>query len=273
MASVHPPQGREQQARAHNTTAAINSMQTQPAVQITENDSGSGPISNEFPAQLVPRDEYDDVYAIKQRNAARNPYTGAPTQFVQEITKEDLDYQKRKQEVVNQLRYKKWLADAIDMSDPNAVSLARERGVLKDYFDDREKLIDYAHDLSRQIAKMRLNGRSTWGPEEYKLAFAIKSGVLELPKGSLMDPSSYRNGKSNDANIKRGFFNPNRLFPGMRSRYLRNHEDPFPDLTPGVAPQETYPDSYSTLGGLFDGFGTGKTDYNIRSHPNTGFHL
>lgn len=230
---VHPPKGTEQQARAAKITNEIDSMQTQPPVQLPREDD-AGATAN-FPAMLIPRDTYDDTYAQKARNAAPrgNPYNPAqPVQFVQEITKEDLDYQKRKQEVVNNLRYKTWLTNAIDMSDPAQVYLAREKGILTDYYDDREKLIDYWHDVSARIAKMRLLGRSSWGPEDYKLAYAIKTGVLRLPSGSLMNPESYKLGQADEGvNRARGFFNPFRLFRGWKSNYLRTNEDPFPDLS------------------------------------------
>lgn len=230
---VHPPKGIEQQAKAEAITNEINSMQTQPPITLDVQggaDGTAGQISNQFPAMLVPRDPYDDTFAMKQRNVERNPY-GAETIFTQELTKEDLDYQKRKQEVVNNIRYKTWLTNCIDMSDPASVALAREKGVLSDYYDDREKLIDYWHDVSAKIAKMKLLGRSAWGPEDYKLAFAIKTGVLKLPHGSLMDPASYKlEGPDEATNFQRGFFNPKRMFKQVVSKYLRSHEDPFPDL-------------------------------------------
>lgn len=233
---IHPPKGTEQQAKAESITNEINSMQTQPPItlQVDGGANGNeGDITNQFPAMLVPRDPYDDTFALKHRNVRENPY-GGRTMFTQELTKEDLDYQKRKAEVVNNIRYKTWLTNCIDMSDPASVALAREKGVLSDYYDDREKLIDYWHDVSSKIAKMKLLGRSAWGPEDYKLAFAIKTGVLKLPKGSLMDPASYKKigGSGDDAdNFNRGFFNPKRLFKQITSKYLRSHEDPFPELT------------------------------------------
>lgn len=231
---IHPPKGTEQQARAESITNEINSMQTQPPISLDVKggaDGNGSAISNQFPAMLIPRDPYDDTFAMKQRNAEHNPYTGTKTVFQQEITKEDLDYQKRKQEVINNVRYKTWLTNCIDMSDPASVALAREKGVLSDYYDDREKLIDYWHDVSARIAKMKLLGRSAWGPEEYKLAFAIKTGVLKLPDGSLMNPESYKLGEKNIGdNFTRGFFNPKRMFKQVVTKYLRSNEDPFPDL-------------------------------------------
>lgn len=230
---IHPPKGTEQQARAEAITNDINSMQTQPPMQLPTEQDGTNTLTNQFPANLVPRDPYDDTYALKKRNVDNNPYGVGKDQtiFTQEITKEDLDYQKRKAQVVNNLRYKTWLMNCLDMADPASVALAREKGVLSDYYDDREKLIDYWHDVSAKIAKMRLLGRSAWGPEEYKLAFALKTGVLKLPTGSLMNPEAYKLGESNDHNYTRGIFNPLKMFKQATSKYLQHHEDPFPELS------------------------------------------
>jgi len=265
---VHPPKGSEQQAKAAKITSEINSMQTQPPVQLpTQNDDN---YTNQFPANLIPKDSYDDTFAMKQRNATADPYTGQPVQFTQEITKEDLDYQKRKQEVVNNLRYKTWLTNAIDMSDPAQVALAREKGVLGDYYDEREKLIDYWHDVSARIAKMRLLGRSAWGPEDYKLAYAIKTGVLQLPSGSLMQPDSYRLGGTNAQNKRRGFFNPHRMFRGWSSRFLRTREDPFPELSGQPAANDGFSGGqFSSQGGLFSlqGDQYDSNAFNMRQAP------
>lgn len=275
---IHPPKGSEQQAKAAKITGEINSMQTQPPVQLpTQNDDN---YTNQFPANLIPKDPYDDTYDLKRRNAAADPYTGRPVQFQQEITKEDIDYQKRKAEVVNNLRYKTWLTNAIDMSDPAQVALAREKGVLGDYYDEREKLIDYWHDVSARIAKMRLLGRSAWGPEDYKLAYAIKTGVLRLPSGSLMQPDSYRLGGTNTQNRRRGFFNPHRLFRGWSSRFLRTREDPFPELSgagqgpdglwPGAdANDNPWPDA-SSQGGIF---GATPGSYSVNIPGMANFHM
>lgn len=272
---VHPPKGTEQQARAESITNEINSMQTQPPIALDVQggpEGDKGQITNQFPAMLVPRDPYDDTFAMKARNAASNPYTGSPVQFHQEITKEDLDFQKRKQEVVNNVRYKTWLTNCIDMSDPASVALAREKGVLSDYYDDREKLIDYWHDVSARIAKMKLLGRSAWGPEEYKLAFAIKTGVLKLPDGSLMDPKSYKLGeRTTGDNFTRGFFNPKRMFKQVVTKYLRSNEDPFPDLT--NFEKDTNP---IDIAGLYKGTGDTSTMWDM-PQPRPGgmgaFHL
>lgn len=122
MPKITPPKGEGQQARAHNLTSHVNSMRTQPAVQIQDPARG---VTNDFPYQAIPRDKYDDTFATKQRNTQANPYTGTQVQFQQRVTPDDVAYQKRKQEVVNNLRYQKWLVNNIKMEDP--VSGKRKR--------------------------------------------------------------------------------------------------------------------------------------------------
>lgn len=112
-----PPKGREQQARAKAITKDINSMQTQPPIQVPHSSDN---FTNNFPANLVPRDAYDDVAFTKERNTKANMYTGNPVITVHKLTKEDIDYQKRKAAVTNNLRYQTWLLNAIDMKNPKS---------------------------------------------------------------------------------------------------------------------------------------------------------
>lgn len=257
MSTKNPPRGEGQQAKAHATVSSINQYQTHPAQQLPHEEDNGKDFSNQFPAQYFPRDPYDDTAELKGRNIAKNPYTGVPATVVTELTKEDLDYQKRKQDDLDNFVYKSWLYNTIDMTDPAQVQLAREKGVLNEYFDEREKLIDYWHDVSARIAKMRLLGRSEWGPEDYKLAYAIKSGVMKLPKGSLMNPQSYLDGMNTKNSINRGLFNPFRLFPTRTDKYLRTQEDPFKDLSD--AP--TQGDAWAGLSGVLPGMFGNRTQF------------
>lgn len=116
-----PPKGREQQARASAITKHVNSMQTQPP--ITLQHAYANRFTNNFPANLVPRDHYDDTASVKSRNTAQNPYSNNPehaVKTVMKLTKDDIEYQKRKAAVVNNLRYQTWLVNNIDMANPKA---------------------------------------------------------------------------------------------------------------------------------------------------------
>lgn len=114
-----PPKGREQQARASAITKDINSMQTQPPISLQHH---SDKFTNNFPANLVPKDPYDSTAAMKTRNTQQNIYgsdnKGITT--VVKLTPEDVAYQKRKAAVTNNLRYQTWLINNIDMANPKA---------------------------------------------------------------------------------------------------------------------------------------------------------
>ena len=119
-----PPKGVEQQARAAKLTRDVNSMQTQPPVQLPHKERA---FSNNFPANYIPRDSYDDAFAMKQRNTANNPFVGGETETVMRITGDDVEYQKRKAQVANNLRYQAWLINNIDMTDPKQGTLTSSR--------------------------------------------------------------------------------------------------------------------------------------------------
>jgi hypothetical protein len=110
------PKGEGQQAKATAITKNINRHHTQPPFRLRPD------VTNEFPAHLIPMDAYDDVAALKKRIGGENPINGKKgqkgVQYQARITKDDIDYLKRKQEVTNKLRYQKWLLSTIDMSDP-----------------------------------------------------------------------------------------------------------------------------------------------------------
>lgn len=120
-----PPSGDGIQKRAHKLTKQINKMHTQPPAQMLNDPR----VTNEYPAVLVPKDKFDNTFATRQRNAQQNPFTGAGpgvpggTVVQQRITKDDVDYQKRKQQVVNRLRYQKWLYNNINMKGPHEGNL------------------------------------------------------------------------------------------------------------------------------------------------------
>lgn len=117
-----PPKGREQQARASAITKDINSMQTQPPITLQHHlDKNGTNFTNNFPANYVPKDPYDNVHAMKMRNTAKNPYgDGDEIPTVMKITPDDIAYQKRKAAVTNNLRYQTWLINNIDMANPKA---------------------------------------------------------------------------------------------------------------------------------------------------------
>jgi hypothetical protein len=108
------------------------------------------------------------------------------------------------------------------------VHIAREKGLLGEYYNDRLELIDHMHELSRRVARMKLLGVAAWDKEDYELAYAIKTGIVKLPKGELFNPESYMMDKDNAAAAKRGLLNIRRYTP-YRVDYF-GKQDPFPNL-------------------------------------------
>ena len=112
--------------------------------------------------------------------------------------------------------------------------IAKEKGVLGDWYDQRLEVIDYYHDMSRRIARMRLLGTAAWTKEDYELAFAIKAGYLRLPRGALYLPESYTFDENPDQQVKRGLFNVRRWIKyDVAGDQLRKLQDPFPTLPAG----------------------------------------
>jgi hypothetical protein len=110
------------------------------------------------------------------------------------------------------------------------VYIAKEKGVLGDFYDQRLEVIDFYHDLSRRIARMRLLGTAHWTKEDYELAFAIKAGYIRIPHGPLYHPDSYKFDADTNASIKRGLFSVRRWVGPVGGLPLRKNQDPFPDV-------------------------------------------
>lgn len=106
--------GSNQMAKAEAFDAAMQSNIQQPGLVL----NGDKP-SNEFPARFIPKDEYDNKFAVKaeQLNQATNVY-GQKPQVNMTITDEDIAYAERKRKVSNYLVYRQWLKSTIDFTDP-----------------------------------------------------------------------------------------------------------------------------------------------------------
>ena len=106
------------------------------------------------------------------------------------------------------------------------MALAKKKGVLTDYYKTREDVIDFYHDLSRKLARMRNKGVAFMDEEEYKILYAIHTGTLHMPdiRVGLMTPDGY----PKTDNFRRGVFNPHVIF-GISSTNVpyTDHQDPF----------------------------------------------
>lgn len=88
--------------------------------------------------------------------------------------------------------------------------MAKKKGVLTDYYQTREDVIDFYHDLSKRLAKLRNKGVAFMTEEDYKLLYAIHDGTLQMPsmQVGLMSPNGY----PDKNNFRRGMFNPHVIF-------------------------------------------------------------
>lgn len=76
-------------------------------------------VGNEFPARFVPKDEYDNKFAVKMEQLDKNTNMyGKNPQVHMSIDKEDIDYIERKRATSNYLVWRQWLKSTIDFSDP-----------------------------------------------------------------------------------------------------------------------------------------------------------
>lgn len=117
--------------------------------------------------------------------------------------------------------------------------IATEKKIFGDWYEERLELIDYMHNLSKQIARMRLLGRANWSKDDYDLAYEIKSGLVEIPSGPLYKPESYLMGRTHAENVKRGLFNVRRWIG--KTDLMDPKNDPFPDLPAAVPSRNLFP--------------------------------
>ncbi len=117
------------------------------------------------------------------------------------------------------------------------MALARRKGILDDYYQTREQVIDYNHDVSKRAAHMRLKGMSKWTKDDWKFWYALDSGLLDVDlTGPLWDPNFNLGKKHKDSEkaIKRGLFNPLYLFPKDNTKHLiPRKEDPMTQIPIG----------------------------------------
>jgi len=206
------PTGAETQARATALANEMNSYRSSAPMQTKENT---------FPAILQPRDPYDTQYQQKQSNTLLNPYDAtSQVHTVHRITNADLEYQQRKADVLKHLDFLGWLETVIDMKNPVAVANAKRNGVLDEYYATRIKVIDHMHDVSKYLAKKRLEGIHTFSKDDFKLMYAIETGRLDIGYlGRLMTPHKDPEARS------RGLFNPRRPDPDNTTESALSYYD------------------------------------------------
>lgn len=191
---------------------------------ITEQDNvygGDGiPKQNRFPVKLTQRDPYDSKASIKKslvNNQGVVPGMGYAT-----LTEADLEHLERKRQALQYEDMYRFIDNYFDTKDPAIAKLVA--GMMPEYFQRREALIDQQAELQKRVAKLRLRGPQD--REDLMTIYAMNSGALKLPVGPLFNPDQwYPTGAAAYANgFKEGLFNPKRLFASKLPLQLLRHD-------------------------------------------------
>lgn len=118
-------------------------------------------------------------------------------------------YLAEKEQQVKEAEYESFAASIFNLDDPATAALVGEK-ILPEFYAKREAEIEKQAELQTNLAKIRLRGYPK-DAKELSLAFAIKKGLIRLPKGPVWQPSSW---SATQPELQRGFFNPNRWIIG-----------------------------------------------------------
>lgn len=164
--------------------------------------------SNEFPIVPVPKDPYDDIANIKGEYAQAQAGQNWQVPFEQS----DAEYLMRKRDAQEKAEFDAWVTQKYDLTDPSQNLMLQN--IAPELFQRREEIIDVNQNLVSAYAKLRLRGAKSLS--DLELEWLIETGRLELPRGPIWDPLTWRaqqRGTDDDVewNAKRyrfGLFSP-----------------------------------------------------------------
>lgn len=146
--------------------------------------------------------------------------------------------------------------------------MARQQGLLEDYDNEQLEILNENIQNVAQVARMRALGRDRWTMDDYKLAFAIKSGQVKLPPADkpLWMPEAHMLEPDDDKSVQRGLFNVKRWIGSQKTaNYLQKNQDPFPDL-PNLGGWDTFTGGSSKLLPIHSsgaGFGSSESRFDL----------
>lgn len=159
--------------------------------------------ANNFPSVPLPADPYDTQWKIKQDMTDTNVRGDlvAPISASRPLamTKEDVDYLKRKQSYEETSTFKAWVKNRIDMKNPAEVFWAQQKCPF--LFEDELQLLEKKLDDAARYAKIKL--LTPQSEEDWKFVYWVENGLIQLPKGPVYDPF-------NEALIESGVSDPER---------------------------------------------------------------
>lgn len=135
------------------------------------------------------------------------------------------NYLAEKEQQVKEAEYESFAASIFNLDDPATAALVGEK-ILPEFYAKREAEIEKQAELQTNLAKIRLRGYPK-DSKELALAFAIKKGLIKLPKGPVWRPADW---SATKPELARGFFNPNRYIIGAA---------PYDDIDSIFQPEKT----------------------------------
>lgn len=173
-----------------------------------------------FPVEVGRADPHDKLFDIKRQyvqGSLLDPEGKQikPNDLGQAIFDEsDKNYLADKEKQRIEAEYESFASSVFNLDDPATAALVGEK-ILPDFYKKREAEIEKQAELQTRLAMIRLRGYPK-DAKELSLAFAIQKGLIQLPEGSIWDPSSWAAKK---ADLARGFFNPFRYTLGRAKLY------------------------------------------------------
>lgn len=140
--------------------------------------------STDFPIVAQTASPYDDVAQIKDTFAQEQ----MGENWVVPFTTEDAAYVKHKRDQAEKANFDDWVWNKYDLTDP-AQNLMLQQ-IAPELYSRRQQLIDWNQDLASRYAKLRLRGAKNI--EDLAFEWMIETGRVELPKGPVWDPASWR---------------------------------------------------------------------------------
>lgn len=121
--------GADQQAKAEAFEGKLQGSIQQPGFRLNKE------AANEMPARFIPKDGYDNQFALKMEQLHENTNMyGKKPEVHMEITDQDLAYVERKRKQSNYVRYREWLKKCINFNDPvqgNGKNKAAKKKIVK----------------------------------------------------------------------------------------------------------------------------------------------
>jgi len=167
-----------------------------------------GGVGTPYPMRLVPHDKYDNIVELK--SSVREEVLGK-----KQLTTDDLEWLQRKQEAQNAATYKQYASQIFDLKNPAEVKILNK--IHPEFVAEKEEIIDQRKEMLKTLAHIRLRGFPE-SREELELLYAIGSGNVAPPEGTLWNPESWAKPQGAAGAIERGIFNPTKLFAKVTSQ-------------------------------------------------------